>query len=100
MARDLEEAKIISEAFEILADACYNIKEYEQCDECPMRYMCLDDTEESVITMAELKSTSSWREFLEYSRKADFSKADRDAAHADFMRDYIKEERWIDENDG
>ena len=100
MSRLAEEAKLIEEAFEILADACYNIKDYDQCDDCPMRYMCLDETEESVITMADLKGVSAWREFLEYSHKADFSKADKDAQYADFLRDCEKDERMLDGYDG
>ena len=98
MKRHGEEAKLIAEAFDILAEACYNIQTYEQCEECPMRYMCLNDTDESVMTMADLKGPSSWREFLEYSYKADFSKAEKDAQYAEFMREYIKEEGIIDEN--
>lgn len=100
MKRLAEEAKLIAEAFEILAEACYNIKDYEQCNECPMRYMCLEETEESIIDISDLKTASSWQEFLEYSDNAEFSKADRDAQYADFMRKYEKEERLLDEYDG
>ena len=100
MKRLAEEAKIISEAFELLANACYNIKEYDQCGECPMRYMCLEETEEAIVDIADLKSALSWQEFLEYSENAEFSKADRDAAYADFMRKYEAEERMIDGYDG
>lgn len=100
MSRLAEEAKAIYEAFEILLNACENIKEYDQCGECPMRYMCIEETDESLATIAELKSPSSWQEFLEYSENAEFSKADRDAQYADFMRKYELEERMIDGYDG
>lgn len=96
MSRHGEEAKAVYEAFELLANACYNIKDFDQCENCPMKYMCLEETEESVIAMADLKSQSAWEEFLEYSDKAEMKKADRDAAHADFMRKYEAEERMIE----
>lgn len=96
MKRLAEDARTIAEAFDILLDACENIKSYERCDECPMRYMCLDATDESVVSIADLMSDLSWREFLEYSAKADFSDADYDAQHADFMRKYEIEERGLD----
>lgn len=100
MSRNKEEAKLIYEAFEILLNACENIKDYDQCGECPLRYMCIEDTDESMATTAELMSPSSWQEFLEYSENAEFSKAERDAQYADFMRKYEAEERMIDGYDG
>lgn len=96
MSRHGAEAKAIFEAFETLAEACENIRDYDQCENCPMKYMCLDDTEESVNTMAELKDASSWEEFLDYSENAEMKKVDRDAAHADFMRKYEAEERLME----
>lgn len=97
MKRHAEEAKLIAEAFEILLYACGNIKDYDRCDDCPRRYMCLEDTDSSVIENADLIGESSWREFLEYSDSASFSKANRDAEYADMMRKIDLEERMIDE---
>ena len=99
MARHGEEAKQIVEAFELLSEACENIKSYEQCDGCPLQGTCLEDSDEPTRELFEVGKYKI-TEFLEYSDKADFSEADKRAAYADFMRKYEKEERWLDEYDG
>lgn len=99
MARHAEEAKQIVEAFEMLSEACENIKGYEQCENCPLQSTCLEDTDEpprELFEVGKYKIT----EFLEYSEKAEISEADRKAAYADFMRKYEQEERWIEDYDG
>ena len=97
MSRLGEEAKQIVEAFEMLSEACENIKAYEQCDGCPLQSVCLEDTSEPPRELLEMGKYAIV-EFLEYSEKADFSEADKRAAYADFLRKYEKEERMLDEN--
>lgn len=92
MTRD---AKEIVKAFDLIGTACGEIKEYDLCEECPLRHMCLED--ESAIEFADLVNASTWDEFLDFADNAEFSKADRDAQYADFMRKYEEEERLIDD---
>lgn len=103
MAKYAEESKTIEEAFEIILYACENIKDYEQCHNCPLRYMCLEDSETSVLDLGDLISKDSWAEFLEYSEAATLSEGALYAQHIDNLRDMKKDEaleRWYDENDG
>ena len=92
--------KEIENAFERIAYACYEIKERDMCDNCPMKHLCLEDTGESVITFADLISSGTWDEFLEFSDHAYVSEETRKAEYADMMRKIDLEERMIDEYDG
>ena len=103
MKKHEEEAKTIEEAFEIILYACENIKDYEQCHDCPMRHLCLDDPDTSVLDLGDLISKDSWAEFLEYSENATWDDEALYAQHIDNLRDMKKDEaieRWYDENDG
>lgn len=100
MKRHAEEAKLIAEAFEILSYACYNIKDYDACEDCPRRHMCLEDTESSIIENADLVGASAWEEFLDYSYNAHASDEVRKAEYADMMRKMDIEERMIDDEYG
>lgn len=91
------ESKEIARAFDVLFEACENIKDHDGCDECPLRYMCLEDSEESVIGYADLMSASSWDEFLEYADNVTFSEDDMVAQYADAKRKADLEERMIDD---
>ena len=73
MKKHEEDAKTIEEAFEIILYACENIKDFEQCHDCPMHHLCLDDPETSVLDLGDLISKDSWAEFLEYSESATWS---------------------------
>lgn len=93
-----QEAELIAEAFELIFDACMNIRDYRRCEDCPLWDSCLE--KKSVMDFAEDFDEENWRDFLEFSDNASYREEDRIAQHADFMRKYIAEERWIDENDG
>ena len=86
----------ISKAFNTLMVSCEAIKERDRCDECPMRYVCLDDTEESVISIADLISASSWEEFLTFADNATFRDEDLKSQYEDFRRKLYIEEREIE----
>jgi len=101
MRKHAEEAKAIEEAFEAVLDACENIKDFNQCGECPLRHLCIDDPETSVVDLGDLIGKATWEEFLEYAyEEATWSDEDLDAQHADFLRKYEEEERMIDGYDG
>jgi hypothetical protein len=92
-------AKEISKAFERISDVCFSIKESGACDECPMKYVCLED--ESAITLADLICSDTWQEFLDYEDKA-AEKCSRDNAVNEYWDNKRKadiEERWIDANE-
>ena len=90
-----KDAKEIAKAFDLIGTACNEIKEHDCCEGCPLHHLCLE--EESAIEFADLVNASLWDEFLDYADNAEFSKADRDAQYADFMRKYEEEERLIDD---
>ena len=91
-----KDAKEIAKAFDLIYSACDNIKEHDRCDDCPMRYLCLEDPQQSVIEIAGLVSAAAWDDFLEYADNVTFSDEDLEAQHADFERKYEIEERGID----
>lgn len=92
MTKDIAE---IARVFDLISAACWNIKENDRCHDCPMRYMCLDGTygTTSVVDVADLTSTGTWSEFLEYADKclpSDDLQADMDyAREADRGRDEL-----------
>ena len=93
----LRDAMEISKAFDLVFEACYNIREYEACEECPLKYRCLEDPEVSVLDYGDTMTPSSWEEFLRYSDHATFSDEELEAQHADFERQMIVDEKTIDE---
>lgn len=64
MTRDV---KNISSAFDLISMACENIRENDRCDDCPMRHICVNDYNDSVIDFADLVSESVWQDFIDYS---------------------------------
>lgn len=92
----IRDAIDIVNAFELINTACENIKDHDQCEECPMRSDCLDDKGVSFYEVSD-RGTGAWEEFLTYADNVEFKKADRDAQYADFLRDCEKEERLLDE---
>ena len=95
-----DNAKEIARAFELIFEACGNIKDHDACDDCPLHYLCLEDPEVSVIDLGDLISATSWDEFLTCSERAEYSKAKCAAQYADFKRKYDLEERMIDDEYG
>lgn len=92
MTRD---AKDIAKAFDLINTACSEIKDYDRCEDCPLRYLCLED--EAAIEFADPVSASTWDEFLNFADNVEFRDADRKAQQADFWRKYEEEERLIDD---
>jgi hypothetical protein len=92
VTKDIEE---ISRAFNLVSAACWNIKESDQCGHCPMRFMCLEGNygTTSVIDVADMVSTGTWSEFLDYADKclpSEELQADMDYARgADYGRDEL-----------
>ena len=93
-----KDAKNIAQAFDLINTACAEIEEHDRCEDCPFRYMCL--AEENVIEFADLVSASTWDEFLEFADHVEFTDADLEAQHADFLRKYEEEERLINDEYG
>ena len=95
--KSLIASKIVS-IFEGLATVCEGIKEFGACSECPLKYICLDDT--STLDLADLLSEATWSEFLEYAKESHISDADAEADYADRARKADMEEAMIDEEYG
>lgn len=89
----LKDAREISKAFDLIFEACNNIKDHDACGECVLKGLCLDDPEVSILDLGDLVSASSWDEFLNYADNVTFSKEDLDAQYADFKRKLDAEER-------
>lgn len=94
------DGKEIARAFELIFEACGEIKDHDACDDCPLHYVCLEDSEVSVIDLGDLISATVWDEFLDHAQRAEYSKEIRDAQYADFKRKYDIEERMIDDEYG
>lgn len=92
-----KDAREIARAFDLIFEACNNIKDHDACEECTLRHLCLEDPEVSVLDLGDLISASTWDEFINYADNVTFSKEDLDAQYADFMRKYEIEERMLDE---
>ena len=92
-----KDAREIAKAFDLIFEACNNIKDHDACEECTLRYLCLDDPEVSVLDLGDLVGASTWDEFLNYADNVTFSKEDLDAQYADFKRKLDIEERMLDE---
>lgn len=90
-------AKDISNALQYISEVCFSIKDSGGCDGCPMKYVCLE--EEDVIVVADLMSTDSWQEFLDYEDEAAAicSRENAEAEYWDNKRKADIEERMIDE---
>ena len=104
MSTHEEDARAISEAFEMILYACEEIKSYHACHGCPLKNLCIDDPEVSVLDVGDLIGKDYWRDFLEYAYdEATWSEEDRYAQHIDNLRDLKMDEeieRWFNENDG
>lgn len=92
-----KDAREIAKAFDLIFEACNDIKDHDACEECPLRNLCLDDPEVSVLDLGDLVSASSWDEFINYADNVEFSQEDLDAQYADFKRKLDIEERMLDE---
>lgn len=60
-----KDAREIEAAFDLISTACWNIKENDQCDRCPLKHICLEET--ALIEVADLVSGLSWDDFLRFS---------------------------------
>lgn len=96
----LKDAREISKAFDLIFEACNNIKDHEVCEECPLRNLCLEDPEVSVLDLGELVSASSWDEFLRYADNAEYSEEQRRVQYEEFLRDMAKDDALLDSWDG
>ena len=93
----LKDAREISKAFDLIFEACNNIKDHSACEDCPLKNLCLDDPEVSVLDLGDLVSASSWDEFLNYADNVEFSEEEYKAQYADFLRDMRRDEELLDE---
>lgn len=91
-----KDAREIGNALDLIATACEEIKDHDRCEDCPLSHVCLEDTSESFIDIADLISPLSWDEFLNYADNVTFKDEDLEAQHADFRRKYDIEERMMD----
>ena len=57
----------IAKAFDLLGEACENIKDKDRCRDCPMKHMCLDETDNSIVDYADLISVITWQEFIDFA---------------------------------
>ena len=96
----LKDAREISKAFDLIFEACNNIKEYEACDDCPLNCLCLDDPEVSVLDLGDLVSATSWDEFLNYADNAEFSEEQRKVQYEEFLREQAKDDALLDSWEG
>ena len=93
----LKDAREICRAFEVVFEACENIKDHDACEDCTLSHLCLEDPEVSVLDLGDLMTANLWDEFLNYADNVTFSKPDLDAQNADFRRKLGIEERMLDE---
>ena len=93
-----KDAREIARAFDLVNTACAEIKDHDRCEDCPLHYICLE--EDAVIDIADLVSANTWDEFLDFADNVEFTEADLEAQHADFLRKFEEEERMIDEEYG
>jgi hypothetical protein len=66
----LKDAKLISRAFDIIDEACYQIAEVrDACKGCPIKGLCLrgEYGDATVEEIADLMAAESWDEFLRYA---------------------------------
>lgn len=87
--------KGIIEALDLICEACGEIKDYDRCEDCPICSTCME--EESLTELADSVSQETWERFFDFANHVEFSEADLEAQHADFMRKYEEEERMIDD---
>lgn len=90
-----KDAKEIAKAFDLITTACAEVKDRNRCEDCPLKYMCIEEV--AAVEFADFVSTGTWDEFLAYADNVEFRNEDLDAQHADFMRKYEQEERMIDD---
>lgn len=93
MTRDARE---IAKAFDLIFEACNNIKDHEACDNCPLSCLCLDDPEVSVLDLGDLMSATSWDEFINYADNVEFSEEQRRVQYEDFRRDMARDDALLD----
>lgn len=93
----LKDAREISRSIDLMFEACENIRDHDRCDECPIKYICLQDPEVSFMDIVDSSHDAMWDELLNYADTVAFRKADLDAQNADFMRKLAIEERMLDE---
>jgi hypothetical protein len=91
------EAREISKAFDLLFEACTNIQDCGGCDVCPVKHMCLDDGETSVVEIAQHASPMTWNELIGLSDDIFRLEDDIAADYADRQRKFEIEEAMIGE---
>ena len=92
----LKDAREISKAFDLIFEACNNVKDHEACEDCPLRHLCLDDPEVSVLDLGDLVSASSWDEFLNYADNVEFSEEQRRVQYEEFRREMARDDALLD----
>lgn len=96
----LKDAREIAKAFDLIFEACNNIKEHEACEDCPLSFLCLEDPEVSVLDLGDLISASSWNEFLTYADNAEFSEEQRKVQYEEFRRELARDDKLLDSWEG
>lgn len=92
------ELDTIMGALSILYDACQDIRNYADCEKCPLYASCLETT--SVADAAEGITKGDWDSFLKFSDDVqDWLCYDAEYAFADDMRQLEIEEAMIERDD-
>lgn len=91
-------AETVSKVFDLLADACYIIKENDRCDECPRKYMCLEGKAYSLIEYADRVSANAWDEFVEFVDKCLPSEALEELMQDAREHDDYRDKQYEEEN--
>lgn len=97
MTKDVKE---IMRGLEVMAMHCQAIQDDDGCPGCPIKYMCLDATDTSAMSLADLISAGTWQEFVDYADESHISDEDYEALAADHQRKMSIEEAMIDEEWG
>lgn len=92
----LKDAREIAKAFDLIFEACNEIKEHEACEGCPLSFLCLEDPEVSVLDLGDLISASSWSEFLTYADNAEFSEEQKKVQYEEFRREMARDDALLD----
>ena len=92
------EVKTITDVLGLLYEACQDIRNFADCEHCPLYEACLETT--SVIDAAEGITMGEWDSFLKFSDDVhDYMRYDDEADWADYMRKSEAEDRMIERDD-
>ena len=89
------ELETLINALPVLYEACQDIRNFADCEHCPLNDACLEAT--SVIDAAEGITKREWDSFLKFSDDVhDYMHYDDEADWADYMRKMEAEDRMME----